>query len=109
MENGFHCGIGYNLEIQGIFFLSQCPCNRIIRISMSIRHFCPGRKVFKQHHVKVLDQVFSQFLDRDIQFCSNFSHQSVMPVCNQNPVFLGHKIFLIEIRGHRNPPYFNKP
>ena len=109
MENRFHCGTGYYLEIQGIFFPSQCPCNRIILISVSISHFSPGREVFQQHHVKVLDEIFSQFLDRNIQFRTNLSHQSIMPDCNENTVFLGHKIFLIEIGGHRTPPNFSKP
>jgi hypothetical protein len=32
-----------------------------------------------------------------------------MPESDEDPVFLGNEVFLVEIRGHRNPPYFNKP
>ena len=79
------------------------------RVGMGISHFSPGGEVFKEHHVQVFDEIFSQFLDRDVQFFCNLPDQAVMSLSNEDPVFLGDKIFFIEVSGHRTPPYFSTP
>jgi glucose/arabinose dehydrogenase len=54
LEQPVHYWVPISVAPSGLALESD-PSNRIIWISMSIRHFCPGRKVFKQHHVKMLD------------------------------------------------------